>query len=114
MLKIEDGTCPLGGVVTCEVIVSVALLFPDNTSVPRPSLAKTEASEKSIDAVPTFFALKVIEINCPPLPVYPGLVMPPLNDTWPVVLEKFGSSTQREKMEELFETEMTWRRSVGN
>src|SRR3989344_8620158 len=88
------------------------ILF-DRISVPRPSFSLTAELEKTIDATPTFFALKMIEIIWPLLPQKPGFGTPPLNVTWPMLFEKLGFSTHKEKMDDLLSKETTSNKSLG-
>ena len=83
-------------------------------SVPRPSFSLTAELTNNIDAVPAFFALKVIERTEPLLPVKPGLGAPPLKVACPMPFEKPGSSTHREKIDDLVSSEITSRKSFGN
>ena len=83
-------------------ILPVPLL--DKTSVPFPSLAKTEALLKERFAVPTAFALNTKVTASPEFPVYPFKITPS-NEAIPSPLEKVGSCAHRLITEPVFEIE---------
>ena len=87
---------------------------PDlKTLVPKPSLARMAAEEKTKEADPEFLTRKTMLNTLPLDPVKPGVGAPPLKDKVPAAFEKVGSSTQREKIDPDLLKETTSKRPLG-
>jgi len=84
-----------------------------NISVPRPSLARTAAEEKTKEATPAFSALKTMPKSFPLEPLYPGVGNPPLKLIVPLLFEKDGGWTHKEKADPDWFKETTLKYSVG-
>ena len=112
LVAVVVATCT--GVTTAGVMVNCAFPSVVGMLVPEPSFARTEPESMETFATPADFAVKVMDITLPSVPVKPGFRTIPSNVTDPSLLENVGSIVQSDMMEFDFETEETARNFVGN
>lgn len=101
--RLGSGVSGVGVGVDSAVTRTLAPEAPVMTFVPSPSSANTLPPLIPIVAVPTAWAVNVMRMIVPALPLYPGCGSPPMRLTTPLDPAR-GSRAQKLKMEPLFET----------